>query len=64
MTNPTEAWRYNVLVVPIPVSFLGRPKTDELQQSLDAAGRDGWELVNIFQYGPMAALTLIFKRPA
>lgn len=64
MTNPTEAWRYKVLAVPIPVSMLGRPKTEELQQSLDAAGRDGWELVSIFQYGSVAAPTLIFKRPA
>ncbi|MBU6199364.1 MAG: DUF4177 domain-containing protein [Xanthomonadaceae bacterium] len=64
MTNPSEAWRYKVLAIPIPASFLGRPKADELQQSLDEAGRDGWELVNIFQYGTMTTPTLIFKRPA
>ena len=64
MTSPTETWHYKVLAEPIPVSLLGRPKADELQQSLDEAGRDGWELVNIFQYGTMTVPILIFKRPA
>ena len=58
--------RWNYEAVNIKPSFW-RPglKTEKLRQTLNEMGQKGWELVGMPPHlGPLAEVTLIFKRPA
>ncbi len=55
----SEGWEYKVVTV--TPSIWGEFRPDEVTESLNAEGREGWELVNALLYGMV--VTLFFKRP-
>lgn len=55
-----ERWSYKVVTLK-PSFFGGAPK--DLQDTLNAMGAQGWELVNTVQ-NRLQMLILFFKRPA
>ena len=58
-----ERWTYQVLEI-MPTFFRGRVAADRLQDELNRAGAQGWELVAVSHTGGRAigAIQLILKR--
>jgi sirohydrochlorin ferrochelatase len=57
-------WIYETIVVK-PSFWRAGLHTERLRQTLNDMGLKGWELVGMPPYlGPLAAVTLIFKKPA
>jgi len=60
-------WEYRTTLVDAAKTFSGKLKHDRIDAELQAAGRDGWELVSVFQgsnvKANLAGVLLVFKRP-
>jgi hypothetical protein len=60
-------WEYRTTLVDAAKTFSGKLKTGPIDEALAAAGRDGWELVSVFQgsnvKANLAGVLLVFKRP-
>ncbi len=68
LTHPSIIWEYHVVHVNIDSFFFGPDIDPEyLRHTLDAAGKDGWELVNTVNinqgHGRTSDLVFLFKRP-
>ncbi len=61
MSDASRRWDYRT--VRIKPSLLGTFDTETLDAALQREGRDGWELVNALQTGPLQPILLFFKRP-
>jgi hypothetical protein len=67
--NPSmqTQWEYRTTLVDAAKTFSGKLKHDRIDAELQAAGRDGWELVSVFQgsnvKANLAGVLLVFKRP-
>lgn len=55
-----KRWEY--LTVEVKPGFMGL-RRESVQEELDKAGRNGWELVSMFSPAAGYALLLAFKRP-
>jgi len=42
---------------------LGQKKQDEINETLNELGRDGWEMINFEGIGDTHAFAYVFKRP-
>lgn len=70
-SNPThrtrQQWEHRTILVDVAKSFSGKVKTAPIDTALTDAGRDGWELVSVFQGSNVKAslpgVLLFFKRP-
>ncbi len=55
-------WTYKV--VEIKPGIMGGFKAEAMEETLNAMGLKGWELVNVAVTGPMMAALAVFKKPA
>ena len=66
MTNRAQ-WEYKTLEFDSKVFSGGLVDLTKLDESFNSAGRDGWELVNVFAttqaYGSSRKVVAVFKRP-
>ena len=61
MTGNDTRFEYQALS--LKPAFIGGVTDDALQAALNAAGRDGWELVQIlYAQSPDLGMRLVFKR--
>ena len=67
LNAPNDRWEYHVVYFNVSTLLFGPEiKPDEMRERLDAAGADGWELVNTVDVnrgrGNTSELIFIFKR--
>lgn len=58
----TQAWQYRV--IPVKGSFWRGENAEGVQAALNAAGREGWELVAVTREWDTSKVWLYLKRPA
>lgn len=62
-----QRWEYTTTLVKTAGVFSGKIKTDPVDIALEEHGRQGWELVSVFQGANVSAslpgIMLVFKRP-
>lgn len=56
----SKRWQYQV--VEVKPGMMGGVKTERIQEELNRAGVQGWELVNIAFSSPWTPAILVFKR--
>lgn len=56
--------RWNYQVVEIKVQLFGKPMTERVQEELNRAGQQGWELVASVQSNAADSIRLFLKKPA
>jgi Domain of unknown function (DUF4177) len=59
MAEPIQ-WEYRLETFG---SFFSAPKDEDLQNSLDEWGEEGWEVINIFKNSNGEKYTVVAKRP-
>ena len=66
MATPTR-WEYNTVIFESKWFVSGRLDGERFQAKLDELGREGWELVSVFDTniheGVTAQVVAVFKRP-
>lgn len=58
----TQVWQYKV--IPVKGSIWGSETAEDMQVALNAAGREGWELVTVARAWDTGKVWLYLKRPA
>jgi hypothetical protein len=61
-------WEDHTVTLDVEGFFTVRMREDQLAQEFNLLGRDGWELVSMFDlnrgHGRSASVVAVFKRPA
>jgi hypothetical protein len=63
-----QRWEYLTFVLETGFFSNGRMDAEKFQEKLDELGREGWELVSVFDtnahHGATAQVVAVLKRPA